>query len=212
VIRWKSQILIVCLVLFVLLSVGCAKIHRFIKSTKPYLTQGYKDALNRWTREARVYKGLGNELIVSVTFKSREFRLAYVQEFAKAYRLTRHEEEKLLKDQLRAANMYHDFIMAAYVPENRLNDFDSLNSIWKIYLINNRNERVVPLEVSRVKERRLALAHFFPYISPWKIVYQIRFPTKISGTNVDIIDENTTKIRVIVTSMLGTAEMSWRLK
>jgi len=206
--RLKSYTLVAGLVIFAL-SQGCAQIYQFVKSTGPYLTEDYKDILNRWTREARIYRGLGNELIVSVTFKSREFRLAYAREFARAYRLTHQEEKKLVRDQLKAADTYHDFVMAAYVPENRLNDFESRTSIWKIYLISDRNKRIMPLEVARIKEERVAFAHFFPYITPWRIAYHIRFPTKTSGT--DIIDEKATKIKLVITSMLGTAELVWRI-
>ena len=53
--------------------VGCGPVGRLVKSAEPYRTEDYHSAFERWTREARIYRGFDVELIVSVTFKSSDY-------------------------------------------------------------------------------------------------------------------------------------------
>jgi len=191
---------------------SCGRLHRFVGSADPYHTETYEDVCDEWTREARIHRGLELDLIVSATFKSQEFRRAYTDEYAKAYKLTPERRERFMQDQLKAAAQGHEFLIASFVPEEEWDDFDRTNSMWKLYLLNDQNERVVPIEVRRVRKQDAVTPHFFPYITPWKSVFTVRFPYRIPATNQPIIEEDTRSIKVVITSVLGTAEMGWKLK
>ena len=195
-----------------LLAVNCKRVDRFLESTSPYHTETYKEICNEWSREARIHRGLEVELIVSATFKSEEFRRAYAAEYAEAYRLTPGEKKRFVEDQLKTGIHGHEFMMASFVPEKKWDDFDKLKSVWKLYLVNDQQERVVPIEVRKVKRQDAVIPHFFPYVTPWKSIYTVRFPCKVPATNQPIIKNSTNAIKLVITGVHGTAEMGWDLR
>jgi hypothetical protein len=197
---------------FLLFTGSCTGVARLVQSTDPYHTETYKRVCDAWTREARIHRGLEVELIVSATFKSEDFRRTYAEEYAKAYRLTPETKKRFMEDQLKAAIHGHEFLMATFVPEEKWDDFDQANSVWKLYLVNDQNERVVPVEVRKVRRNDAVTPHFFPYVTPWKSVYKVRFPRNIPTTDQPIIEKNTKGMKLVITSVLGTTELGWNLK
>lgn len=194
-----------------LLASGCSKGGRFFQTDGPYYTEAYRTVFENWTRDARIHKGLEAELIASTTFKSRGFRLAYADEYAAAYRLTPEEKRDVLEKEQAAAAEHHDFFMACFVPEEKWNDFHRANSMWKLYLIADQDVRVEPIEVTKVAIRDAVTPHFFPYVTPWKSSYIVRFPCYTSSKE-PVIAAGTRKIKLVITSVLGSAEMVWDLK
>ncbi len=209
--RFRTFIFLACCIVL-LSSANCAKVSNFFGSADPYHTRAYKKVSNAWTREARIHSGLQVELIVSATFKSAEFRRAYTDEYATAYKLTPEEKEAFWDDQLTAATSGHEFVVASFVPDKKWDDFDKAQSMWRIYLINDNNERVTPVQVRRVKKNDAVTSHFFPYVTPWKSIYTVRFPWTVSETNEAIIKGGTTDVRLVIASVVGTAEMRWQFE
>ncbi len=205
--RAKHNFFVFLTAMLLLCTTNCAKVFKF----EPYHTQGYQEACSAWSREARIHSGLEVELIISATFKSEEFRRAYTDEYAQAYQLTPQEKERFLQDQLDAAGRGHDFVVASFVPEKKWDDFDKPKSIWRLYLTNDKNNRVVPLEVRKLKRNDALAAHFFPYVTPWKSVYSVRFSPNLPATDEAIIQDDTKGIKLVITSVVGTAEMNWNL-
>jgi hypothetical protein len=194
---------------------GCqiaSSVKQIEASSDPYQGSNYKAVVMKWTSEASIYRGLALELMSSATFKSPEFREAYANEYARTYKLSREEKEKLIKDQKEASLIYNDFIMAAYVPDKKWNDFNKKDSIWKIHLNAGNGKKIKPLEIRKIKKIDAVLTHFFPYITTWESIYLVRFPVKLPGTNKNIIDDTCSNIKIVITSVLGTTEMVWNLK
>ncbi|MDI6686743.1 MAG: hypothetical protein QME06_00820 [Desulfobacterales bacterium] len=191
-------------IIVIFFCLGCrafGPIERLKESYDPYHGGQYEAALKDWSREARIYRGLDVQLIADATFKSFKFRNAYSNEYARAYKLTDSEKTKLLKDQKNAALAYNDFLLVAYVPDKKFNDFNKKDSIWKIYLTDGKGKMVNPLEIRKIKKVDAVTTHFFPYITPWKSVYMVRFPTTSTAADKPI--------KLIITSVLGSAEMIW---
>ena len=117
-----------------------------------------------------------------------------------------------MDDQLTAAASGHEFIVASFVPDKKWDDFDKAQSTWRLYLINDNNERVAPVQVRRVKKKDAVTSHFFPYVTPWKSIYTVRFPCIISETNEAIIKGGTRDVRLVIAGVLGTAEMRWKFE
>jgi hypothetical protein len=209
--RTRFDIFVLGATLFLLVG-GCAQVGRLVKSTDPYHTGTYKKVCDKWTREARIHRGLEVELIVSATFKSADFRRAYAEEYAEAYKLTAEERRRLIEEQCETAGLTHDFVVASFVPEKEWDDFDKAGSMWKLYLANDQDERVIPVEVRRLKRRDALNPHFFPYVTPWKSVYQVSFPPEAPENKEHIIKGTTKAITLVITSVLGTAEMTWALE
>ena len=199
-------------IIFITLCQGCRAfepIERLKESYDPYHGGQYKAALTDWSREARIYRGLGVELIATATFKSSKFRDAYSNEYARTYKLTGSEKTKLLNDQKNAALAYNDFLLAAYVPDKKLNDFHKKDYIWKIYLTVGKGGLIAPLEIRKIKKVDVVTTHFFPYITPWKSVYIVRFPAISPPAGKAAVDGGAEHIKLIITGVLGSAEMVW---
>ena len=46
--------------------------------------------------------------------------------------------------QAAAASEFTEFILYAYIPNRAENDFDRRGSIWSIFLINEKGEKIAP--------------------------------------------------------------------
>jgi len=171
----------------------------------------YKAVFETWTKEDRIYKGFDCKLIAAATYKSMTYRKAYTQEYAKRYRLDNAEKEKLLKDQADAADTYNEFIFAAYVPDNKWDDFPEEKSTWKIDLRVDDGERTDPVEIRKLERNNVVLKHFFPYITPWKSVYLLRFPASRRDTGEALVENASRSVTLSISSVLGSAEMTWTL-
>ena len=202
-------LLAVCLIVAV---IGCGPAGRLVESAEPYRTNDYQQAFERWTREARIYRGFDVELIVSATFKSSDYRRAYAKEYTKAYLLSDKEGVKFEKDQLAAAEEFHDFVMATFIPDDRWNDFEKKDSTWKIYLTNEQNKRISPVEIRKLNGKDPRIEQFFPYVSPWREVYAVRFPAKPPGHHEDLIGPDARSMTLTITGVRGTCDMVWELK
>ena len=196
----------------ILLICACSRMRDLVASANPYFTPSYKDVCEKWSREARIHRGLEVKLIASATYKSDEFREAYVEEYAQAYRLSQKEKIRLTDELQQRVRDRYEFVMATFVPEKKWDKFDKDPSIWKLYLVDEKNARVAPLEVIRLDSKDGIADHFFPYVTPWKSVYAITFPAFVQGTKKPILDSETKTLQLVITSVQGTAKMTWTLR
>ncbi len=213
--KLQFKICLFCGVLaLVVFAVGCqsGKENQPIQYTPDSrFNPAYKTVFETWTKEDRIYKGFDCKLIAAATYKSMQFRNAYAQEYGKLYRLSAAEKAKFLKDQADAADTYHEFIFAAYVPDKKWDDFPEERSTWKIDLSNEDGMRIAPVEIRKLERNDVVLKHFFPYVTPWKSVYLLRFPIRQRGTGETLVGEQSHNLTLSVSSVLGLAEMTWML-
>ena len=171
----------------------------------------YKQVFEGWTKEDRIYKGFDCKLIAAATYKSMPFRRAYAQEYAELYRLNPVEQDKFLRDQEDAAATFIEFILAAYVPDKKWDDFQEEKSTWKLDLSIDGGAHVAPVEVRKLERDNVVLKHFFPYVTPWKSVYLLRFPSRRRDTGDALVGAENRLLTLSVSSVLGAAEMTWEL-
>jgi hypothetical protein len=129
-----------------------------------------------------------------------------------AYELARDEAVRITQADSNLSRDVHEFVLATYVPEKRWDEFDKARSMWKLYLVNDNGERVTPVKIRRLKSGDAIAIHFYPYITPWKTVYEVTFPATVKTTKTPVIKKNTASITFVITSVLGTTEMVWDLK
>jgi len=190
---------------------GMATIDNAGQSADPYKGSEFLTVSERWTREARIYRGFDVELIAAATFKTASFRKAWADEYERVFLLTESEKNKLVKDQVNAAELFHDFLLAAFVPEKKWNNFDKKDSVWKIYLTTDDQRHLDAVEIRRVRKVDATISHFYPFVTPWKFVYQVRFPRVYPGTAEPVISDHTTTVNLVLTGVQGTTEMQWHL-
>lgn len=169
------------------------------------LMPAYSEVLQRWTAETRVYQDLQSRLMVTGTMKTADFRRAYVRQYARDYRLEPVEADKMLADQLAGAKTELEFLLSVFAPSPEEMDLDSKDSPWRVYLERPDGGRMNPFEIRRVKKKTPRLEGYFPYISPWATVYQIRFlPADRVPDRGDLT--------LVLTGVHGTARLVYHLE
>ncbi len=172
----------------------------------------YGDSLDRWTRSTTVYEGMEPRLYVNATYKDKTFRDAYADRYAEGFELSEAYRSKLLERESEAAEQYNEFFLTAYSPAEALNDLDSKNSVWRLFLDDSSGARLTPVSITRLDPADALLREFFPFFDPWSRAYLVKFP-KYSETGAEPIPgPDTSFIKITVTGLFGKGELVWRLK
>lgn len=180
------------------------------KAAKP-AGSGYTSVLQRWTREGKVYADFETNLLISATFKSKQFRESYIEEYSLVYMLNGEKLKKLVKGENEALNNYHEFFVSIHTPLREWSDLERKESIWAVYLINDAGDRVSPLEIKKVKERGPTVKSFYPYLDDWSVAYTIKFPLNLVDGR-QLITADTKYVALIITGPSGKGELTWKLK
>ena len=180
-----------------------------IKGTAHDLTDRYRSELNHWTRQTEIYYNLEFVLSLAATYQSGSFRAAHVEEYARVYELKEVDKKKRLSDQLGAADLAYEFLFAVHVPKRQWDDFQTEGSMWKIFLKLNDKERLNPEEIVKLKGNDAVTRYFYPYISPWKSIYRIRFSKTPMKEQVKNVNKMSDSITLVITGAQGRAELNW---
>ncbi|MBI5886245.1 MAG: hypothetical protein HZB85_06650 [Deltaproteobacteria bacterium] len=179
---------------------------------KPAPEPEYSDVLSRWTRSTKVFDGLDAKIYMSATYKDPSYITSYVSRYSKAYKLDEDYARSLLERELGEADKYNEFFISVYTPEESWNDFDSRDTIWRLYLEDGSGARLVPVSILRVDKGDPLVREFFPYFDMWSSAYRVKFP-KYSETGTEPIpNASTGSLRLTVTGIMGAGTLEWRLK
>jgi hypothetical protein len=195
-----------CLVLsaFCLIGIaGCSHIEGYLDIAKDKgMSEEYLQVLGRWTRSKIIYSQFDTQAHISATLRSPEFNRAYLQEYARIYQLS--GEELKNHEAIRAASEFTEFIFYAYIPDRTENDFDRRGSIWSIFLVNGKGEKITPVEVRRVDPVTPVVTGFFTYIKPYYgISYWLRFPP------LEKIDGFGAPLKLVFAGVIGKVELEF---
>ena len=141
------------------------------------LSEEYLTVLTKWTRSQIVYSQFETQAHISATYQNPEFKRASLNEYSRIYHLREGEMKKREDLQKGMASDIAEFIVYAYVPDKASNDFDRRGSIWTVFLVNEKGDRIDPMELRRIEPITPVIREFFPYINPdYGIAYRLRFP------------------------------------
>lgn len=172
----------------------------------------YSQALQVWTRSGTIYNQLDTELLITATYHAPEFLRAYVAAYARAYQLDEAREKDLWQERQDNLQEFHEFILAAYVPESDWNDFAHPRSTWKLYLETEREERLSPIEIRRIRKVSPLITSFYPYVKPWETIYKVRFATRSPGSDEPFLRSGDQSLLLVVTSPRGAVRLRWQLQ
>ncbi|MBI5971028.1 MAG: hypothetical protein HY884_07735 [Deltaproteobacteria bacterium] len=188
-----------------LFAYGCA-------GEKAVVRPPYDDLLKAWTRSVKVYNGLDTTIYATATFKSPEFREAYITRYADGIKAAESLKMTLLEKETGEFEKYNEFFISVYTADDKWNDLEKPNSVWKLYLEDGRGARVTPVSVKKVDRDDALVKEFFPYLDAWSTAYVARFP-KYTETGAEPIPGNDTlALRLIITGVFGDGTLEWRLK
>ncbi|MCK5690590.1 hypothetical protein KAI87_15025 [Myxococcota bacterium] len=176
----------------------------------PPSAKAYPAILHECSRSAKIYKGLDNQLFVTSTFHTPQFRRAFAASFPDVYghggAITRRELVELTGD----VERYHTFFLSVYTPNLKWNDIGQSDSIWRMTLMNDEGVSVGMVEALPVK-KDANLKVVYPYIGRFEETYLVRFPLS-DPMNRLIIGQKTKSLTLRMASALGAAELVWEFQ
>lgn len=192
------------LLILLMICLACSEVKEYIDIVKDEsISKEYFGALNKWTRDKTVYSQFETRAHIVATYKSSEFDEAYLSEYSKVYLLT--DSEKKTKQELRVdlASDFEEFLFYAYIPDKDSNDFSKADSIWKIFLVDEKGSRVYPIEVRKIEKITPVIVKFFPYVNQHHgMFYSLKFSPFPSSFE-------TQQLKLIFTCVLGRVELEW---
>ena len=162
--------------------------------------------VEKQSRGEKIYKNkFVTTLVVNAVYRNMEFREGYVHEYAKAYQLTKTEEDAMLAKEKAQDENEIGFYLFAYTEEDKWNNFDKANPAWKIYLKDDKSNRLEPISVKKFTLEPSLHFIYFPMVSQWMKGYEVSFPK-----NIDVA--NAKSLTIILTGFLGNTELIWEIK
>ncbi|NPU82859.1 MAG: hypothetical protein HPY65_00095 [Syntrophaceae bacterium] len=186
-----------------LIPAGCGYLQSYVDLVKEKgVSPQYLSVLDTWTRTKGLTSQFETRADLFATFKSAEFRAAYVKDYARLYGLTE-EQMKSRREVLdEMASDFDEFFFYAAMPDRDANDFDKSGSVWKIYLYDARGNRFEPMEVRRIIKVSSLVTAFYPYVNPYHgNCYTLKFKAGSVPKGGSF--------KLVFTGVLGKVELSW---
>lgn len=187
----------------------------FSEATKTYRNDDYPVAFEAWTRHEKLVQydeyDIGTAMEIWATFKSWDFRQAYVAKYAKIYGLAESERDQLAKSQLEAARAVYEIHMVAQSTTDRWNDLDRRTSPWRITLLDGTGAELAPTSVKVEKLPEVYEYEFFPARTPFSKTYTLRF-VRPEGAGEAFLGPQSGRMILRVVSPIGKVEVAWEAK
>lgn len=183
----------------------------FAETTKPYRASDYLAVHDAWTRHVKLVQDIGTVMEVWATFKSWDFRQAYVAKYAKVYDLADDERQSLEKVQLDTARAVYEIHLVAQSTNAGWNDLDSKRSPWRLTLLDGTGAELAP---TTVKAERLPDAYegeFFPSRTPFSRTYTLRFVPPEDAQET-FVGPPSGRLTLRLASPVGKVEVTWEAK
>jgi hypothetical protein len=192
---------------------GCATSSRpqrvdFSEATKHYRSDDYLAVHDTWTRHTKLVQDVGTVMEIWATFKSWDFRQAYVAKYAKAYDLPEAEREALAKSQQDTARGVYEIQLVAQSTNDKWNDLDRRNSPWRTTLLDGTGAELSPSSIKAEKFPEIYESEFFPNHTPFSRTYTVRF-TRPEGGSDSFVGADSGRLILRIISPIGKVEVVW---
>lgn len=194
------------------IGIGCAASGPIVSlspTKTEYATNDYDAISRRWTRSGQLLKELDTKLSIHATLFSPDFLAAYLPYYAALFELSSSQKHALYAEMTRPG--HYEFVVVSDTHDYRQNDFDRDDSIWRLFLVNDREQRVSPIEIKQEKPIRETMRQLFPSISPFSKVYRVSFPQTLpDGT--PLVRDRSSHLALRVVGALGNVELRWNFR
>jgi len=181
----------------------------FSETSRNYVSNDYGEVYERWTRHDFAMHDVEKALEVWVTFKSWDFREAFVERYSSIYSLSDADRTTLRKAQRDALHQAYEFHVTAQSANYKWNDLEKSSSPWRVTLLDALGHELAP-EAGSIKIEKLPDAYereFFPAKNPFSKTYSVRF---VPHANSDFLGMSSGSVVLRIASPLGRIELSWR--
>lgn len=196
-----------------LFSTGCAAERVNLREgAREYVPTDYESVLRTWTRTEQLIttNEMDNVLTVSATYQSWDFRWAYTVRYAEDYRLTVDQRRVALERSLTKGRQEHRFYVALYAQRHRWNDLNAENPAWIVRLVDDQGGETAPSEIEPIKRPGAVELTYFPYTTPWRSAYWIRFPVRRADGR-PAISKNSQWFGLRFAGAQGNQELVWEV-
>ncbi len=181
----------------------------FAEVTRKYTPKDYPEVFQRWTRYGKLVRDVGTVIEMWSTYKSWDFRQAYIEQYADAYSLGNAERRALEQSQFQAARTSYEFHVVAQSTDYEWNDLEQKDSVWKITLADRTGGEIAPDGVTVEKLPELYEMRFFPTRTDFSRSYTMRFPRATGETDGRFLGTATGRLVLRVAGPMGRAEVDW---
>jgi hypothetical protein len=190
---------------------GCAsqkpKLVDFSETERNYLAKDYDDVYKRWTRHESALLDADVALEAWATYKSWDFREAYVERYAAAYALSEADRSTLRHAQLEAFHKAYEFHVAAQSWSFSWNDLEKASSAWRTTLVDAAGHELIPEPIKVEKLPDAYEREFFPDKTPFTKTYSIRFEVPPDS---DFGGPKSGSITLRIASPIGRLNLTWQ--
>lgn len=180
----------------------------FSETPRDYLPNDYRAVYQRWTRHDFAEHDVDKALDVWATFKSWDFREAYIEKYASIYSLSDAKRNELRVAQREANRQAFEFHVTAQSANWDWNDLEKKSSPWRVTLLDALGHE---LPSERVRIEKLPDAYereFFPAKTPFSKTYSVRFV--IPGPGVDFSGVKAGSLTLRFASPIGRVDLVWK--
>jgi hypothetical protein len=192
---------------------GCAQQKEatvdFSDTPRDYVGKDYERVYERWTRHQQVFVDADVALEVWATFKSWDFREAYIERYAEIYSLSESDEKTLREAQRKLLGAVYEFHVSAQSTNYKWNDLEKTSSsAWRIALVDRLGHELAPESVKIEKLPDAVESVFYPRRTPFTKAYAIRFA--VPADESLFAGTRSGAITLRIESPIGRVEVEWR--
>jgi hypothetical protein len=202
-----------CLALVVVLagSLGCGTRKDvavdFSETPRDYVAKDYERVYERWTRHDKALLDVDIALEVWATFKSWDYREAYVEHYADVYALSDAARTTLRTAQRDALHAAYEFHVTAQATNYKWNDLEKESSAWRATLVDALGHELTPERIRVEKFPDVYEREFFPAKTPFSKTYSLRFTP--DAEHGDFVGLASGSITLRLASPAGRIELRW---
>jgi hypothetical protein len=204
--EWGGRALLAAVVLF---GASCARKDfavDFSETPRNYVAKDYERIYERWTRRERALQDVDIALEVWATFKSWDYREAFVERYSAVYSLSDADRQTLRTAQREAFHTAYEFSVTAQSTNYKWNDLEKANSAWRATLVDALGHELTPEYIRIEKLPDVYEREFFPAKGPFTKTYAIRF---LVSEGTDFVGLASGSITLRFASPAGRVECKW---
>jgi hypothetical protein len=179
----------------------------FSETPREYFAKDYSEVYERWTRHDFVSHDAEKAIEMWVTFKSWDFREAYIERYAATYSISDADRVALRQQQKNALHEAYEFHVTAQSANYKWNDLEKKSSPWRFVLLDALGHELQPESIRVEKLPEVVEKDFFPAKTPFTKAYSVRF---VAPPNGEFAGVGSGAIVLRLSSPAGRVELSWR--
>jgi hypothetical protein len=178
--------------------------------SRPPPASDYVHLLKKFTRHCHILADFDEALSADATFHAPEFREGYAEKWIDLYRLSADDAAKLRAQLMSDIADVWEFHLETATHFYVINDFTLGKGIWRVTLVNDSGQAVLPTDSRASSAKRDVDVAFYPYANIFSAGWRLRFPRALpDGT--PLIRPDTKTIALRIAGPQGSCDMVWPL-